>query len=175
MIVIGIIGILAASLYPSLKSYLARWRDTAKISEIKQLNTALISYHLDKSTYWVAWGGWRGGWEWHINYTDSTDYLKSLFTALQEKWYITGGIKQKTVSDIYSPPILSNTWWCAVSGSSQDLYMLYFNNTTGQYSISGYLENPKWADINNVLLSYNGIWVNGTCTRYGRNYAVGQN
>ena len=59
MIVIGIIGILAASLFPSLTSYLARGRDTAKISEIKQLNTALISYQIDKNTYRVAGAGWQ--------------------------------------------------------------------------------------------------------------------
>jgi type II secretory pathway pseudopilin PulG len=53
MIVIGIIGILAAALFPSLSSYLSRGRDTAKISEIKQLNTAIILYKADKGTYWV--------------------------------------------------------------------------------------------------------------------------
>ena len=53
MIVIGIIGILAAALFPSLTSYLARGRDTAKIAEISQLNTAIILYKVDKGTYLV--------------------------------------------------------------------------------------------------------------------------
>jgi type II secretory pathway pseudopilin PulG len=51
MIVIGIIGILSASLYPSLASYLSRGRDTTKISEIRQLHTAILSYQADKGTY----------------------------------------------------------------------------------------------------------------------------
>ena len=53
--------------------------------------------------------------------------------------------------------------------------MLYFDDVAGKYSISGYLENPQQADISNIQLSYNGMGVSGTCSLYGRNYAVGIN
>lgn len=47
MIVIAIIGILAASLFPSLTSYLVRWRDTSRISGIAQINAAAWAYMAD--------------------------------------------------------------------------------------------------------------------------------
>jgi type IV pilus assembly protein PilE len=48
MIVIAIIGILAAALFPSLTSYLARGRDTSRTAGVKEINTALAAYQLDK-------------------------------------------------------------------------------------------------------------------------------
>jgi hypothetical protein len=50
--------------------------------------------------------------------------------------------------------------------------MLYFDDSTGKYAISGYLENSKQSDTDNIVLSFNWVWV---CTTYGRNYAVGNN
>ncbi|MBC7498773.1 prepilin-type N-terminal cleavage/methylation domain-containing protein [Candidatus Gracilibacteria bacterium] len=47
MIVIGIIGILAASLYPQLSSYLARGRNTTRITDIKNINLGLKNYYID--------------------------------------------------------------------------------------------------------------------------------
>ena len=41
MIVIAIIGILAASLFPSLTNYLERSRDAARIANIKDASTAI--------------------------------------------------------------------------------------------------------------------------------------
>jgi hypothetical protein len=52
--------------------------------------------------------------------------------------------------------------------------MFYFDDITGQYSISGYLENPKQEDINNAQIAYSFVG-NNSCTRYGRNYSVGRN
>ena len=186
MIVIGIIGILAAALFPSLTSYLARWRDTAKISEIKQLNTALISYQIDKSTFKIPGVGGNDtgiGWINFVGTYISTIYTKSIFTGLQELGYITQWIKQKTVTDYTSPSVptvATPTNPCintvaSVPLISWDLYILYFDDTTGQYSISGYLENPKWSDIANTQVAYSLNPANNICTIYGRNYAVGKN
>jgi prepilin-type N-terminal cleavage/methylation domain-containing protein len=50
MIVIAIIGILAAALFPSLTAYLARGRDSARIADIKDIGLWVSSYLLDK---WV--------------------------------------------------------------------------------------------------------------------------
>ena len=60
MVVIAIIGVLAASLFPTLTGYLSRARDTKKISEIKDLNAALIVYQSDKGTYHVPDTGSNG-------------------------------------------------------------------------------------------------------------------
>ena len=50
MIVIAIIGILAAALFPSLTSYLKRGRDTARASGVKEISTAIAAYQVDKQS-----------------------------------------------------------------------------------------------------------------------------
>jgi hypothetical protein len=114
---------------------------------------------------------------WWINFVDGLPaaYPKSLFTVLQEKWFINRSLNNHPTAEMNNPPIIQNTAPCATTANSQNLYMLYFNDATGKYSISGYLENQKTADIANVQASYNGIGANGTCNVYGRNYAVGIN
>jgi prepilin-type N-terminal cleavage/methylation domain-containing protein len=54
MIVIAIIGILAASLFPTTTRYISRARDTTKVNEINQLQTAIEVYHIDKETYLLS-------------------------------------------------------------------------------------------------------------------------
>ena len=49
MIVIAIIGILAAALFPSLTSYLARGRDTSRAAGIKEISTAVAAYTVDNT------------------------------------------------------------------------------------------------------------------------------
>jgi prepilin-type N-terminal cleavage/methylation domain-containing protein len=51
MIVIAIIGILAAALFPSMTAYLKRSRDAARTANIKDVTTALGAYYSDKETY----------------------------------------------------------------------------------------------------------------------------
>ncbi len=51
MIVIAIIGILAAALFPAMSGYLTRGRDTARISHVGQLITAASSSYQDSNTY----------------------------------------------------------------------------------------------------------------------------
>ena len=47
MIVIAIIGILAAALFPSLTAYLARGRDTSRAAGLKEISTAVAAYIVD--------------------------------------------------------------------------------------------------------------------------------
>jgi general secretion pathway protein G len=54
MIVIAIIGILAAALFPQLTGYLARSRDTQRISDIKKISNALNMYFIDLSKYPIS-------------------------------------------------------------------------------------------------------------------------
>lgn len=56
MIVIAIIGILAAALFPSLTSYLRRSRDAARISHIKDISNAVGAYYSDNETYPTSTG-----------------------------------------------------------------------------------------------------------------------
>jgi type II secretion system protein G len=51
LIVIVIIGILAAALIPRLMSARSRANDTARKADLQQLGTALISYQVDNSSF----------------------------------------------------------------------------------------------------------------------------
>jgi type IV pilus assembly protein PilE len=51
MIVIAIIGILAAALFPSMTAYLKRSRDAARTAATKDIGNALGAYYADKETY----------------------------------------------------------------------------------------------------------------------------
>lgn len=51
MIVIAIIGILAAALFPSMTSYLKRSRDTARVSNLKDITSAIGAFYADKENY----------------------------------------------------------------------------------------------------------------------------
>ena len=51
LIVIVIIGILAAALIPRLMSARGRANDTARKADLQQLGTALISYQVDNSSF----------------------------------------------------------------------------------------------------------------------------
>lgn len=47
MIVIAIIGVLAAALFPMMRGYLEKSRDTARISHLGQLRTVVQSFLQD--------------------------------------------------------------------------------------------------------------------------------
>ena len=51
MIVIAIIGVLAAALFPAMTGYLARSRDTARVSHVGQIVTALGTLFQDADSY----------------------------------------------------------------------------------------------------------------------------
>ena len=51
MIVIAIIGILAAALFPSMTSYLKRSRDAARVAHTKDISTAVGAFFSDKERY----------------------------------------------------------------------------------------------------------------------------
>ena len=56
LIVIVIIGILAAALIPRLNGMQARARDTARKSDLSQVGTALAIYNADNGSFPVSWG-----------------------------------------------------------------------------------------------------------------------
>jgi type II secretory pathway pseudopilin PulG len=51
MIVIAIIGVLAAALFPSVTWYILRWRDTARISALRDIGGSLMNYYNDKNIF----------------------------------------------------------------------------------------------------------------------------
>ena len=51
MIVIAIIGILAAALFPSLTSYLASARDSGRVSNLRSIKVAAASYFTNNGSF----------------------------------------------------------------------------------------------------------------------------
>ena len=50
MIVIAMIGILAAALFPNMTEYLKRARDAARASDLNNIATGIAMYEIDKET-----------------------------------------------------------------------------------------------------------------------------
>jgi type II secretory pathway pseudopilin PulG len=51
MVVIAIIGVLAAALFPSLTGYIERATFTGQLKGMVDMNTAIQAYFIDKSVY----------------------------------------------------------------------------------------------------------------------------
>jgi Tfp pilus assembly protein PilE len=51
MIVIAIIGILAAVMFPSVSNYFMRARDVQRIGDLRAIKQALEAYYIDKEIY----------------------------------------------------------------------------------------------------------------------------
>ena len=51
MIVIAIIGILAAALFPSITAYLDRGRDATRTAHLRDIGNALGAYYADSERY----------------------------------------------------------------------------------------------------------------------------
>jgi prepilin-type N-terminal cleavage/methylation domain-containing protein len=167
MIVIAIIGILAAGLIPAVTGYLARWRDSNRVFEMKQINNAIVQSQVGNRTFKVT--GLSGSGQWWLNATNPTETI-TIVKALENRWFLKNGIPDIATIDINTFPVTSNTALCATNSPfSRELYMYFFNDNTGKYSISGYMENQLQPNIDNMMLSYNS-WT--TCGVYARNYAL---
>jgi prepilin-type N-terminal cleavage/methylation domain-containing protein len=167
MIVIAIIGILAAGLIPAVTGYLARWRDSNRVFEMKQINNAIVQSQVGNRTYRIAGLGPSWG-SWWVNTPDNGNTI-TMVKALENKWFLKNGIQDIPTADITKDPVTSNTGACVTSTNSRDLYMYFFDDSTGKYSITGYMENQLKPNLDNMLLSYNS-WT--TCGINGRNYAI---
>ena len=77
MIVIAIIGILAAALFPSLTAYLKRSRDAGRSANLNTIATAVNGYYSDKEYYPLAVAsGCVGG---PVGFTDTVANRNSYF------------------------------------------------------------------------------------------------
>lgn len=62
MIVLAIVGILSAALYPMMTNYMGRSRDTARVSHLGQIATALTNYYTDNADFPDPTGGCINTW-----------------------------------------------------------------------------------------------------------------
>ena len=104
MIVIAIIGILAAALFPSMTGYLKRSRDTARQASLKDISTALGAYYADKEWYPTNGTGCING-----NILDTN--------------YMPKGVPKDTTTN-YENGCGKNTFFGYGSGTSPSMYAL---------------------------------------------------
>jgi type II secretory pathway pseudopilin PulG len=82
LIVIVIIGILAASLIPRIMWLQARARDTKRIHDIRQLSESIYTYWMDNNSYPAKGNTWD--WNWAVWYQSNflsillPNYIKSV-------------------------------------------------------------------------------------------------
>lgn len=50
MIVVAMIGVLAAALFPNMTGYLKRARDAARASDLNNIATGIAAYEIDKES-----------------------------------------------------------------------------------------------------------------------------
>ncbi len=146
MIVIAIIGILAAALFPSLSSYLARWRDTVRIVDIKTISIAF-----DQIVQWPnIWT--YPDWEkftvptWEILYPLSDDAINNNTRQC---------VSFLTISTFFLAPYLPG-WIVPIdpvethnNGCQADRYYAFDavkidSDNVLWYTLMAILENPNW-------------------------------
>ncbi len=153
LVVIAIIGILASIVLVSINSTRIKARDARRMSDLRNVQLALEMYYDKYGTYKVSGTGWGGlgiGW---LAYEGGGSYTKAVTRELQEEGFLGAPIVE---DPIQNPG-----------------YMIYLCESAQVYAISATKENPTAQDIDFIQKTCNGIGGNGTYTRYGKNYAVG--
>lgn len=146
LIVIVIIGILAAALIPRLTGTQARARDTARKADLQQLGTALATWSLDYGTYPVSW------WNSKTSFNN---------TAIPESNTLTGSVGGNPVQDRFGNLVFQ---WILreipVEGNTPTLpYSYMYFNSWSVYALRALSEG--WG-ANANFISWVTIW--GTTT-----------
>jgi type IV pilus assembly protein PilE len=131
MIVIAIIGILAAALFPSLTAYLKRSRDAGRSANLNTIATAIGAFYSDRERYPHITAG--GGCITAVGegFTGTNYFPKSL--PVDPLW---------TVSD--------SVCWTISSSRAQYGYGHSGGSTTQAnigYVVSAYMENQAWGNF----------------------------
>ncbi len=117
------------------------------------MQKALDLYYDRYGTYRVGGGGSGGnGIGWLAREAPPT-YPKAVTRVLYEEGFLSGPIVDDPIQD--------------------PGFMIYLCDNTQTYALSATLENPTPEDIAYIQTTCNGTGSNGTYTRYGKNYAVG--
>lgn len=182
MIVIAIIGILSAVLYPSITGYFERARDTAKKQNIRQLELAVNQFYIDNGTYKIPDFWYLQEWRWFANYieltrgTSSTPYIITLDKKLRDLWYTKLKLKTLYIKDLStkwtSMEEAQNRTTCHKIPSNKDLYTFHFDDNLGAYSFATFLERATEKDKENATTTINSMWADWTCSRWWLNYSV---
>ena len=141
LIVIVIIGILAAALIPRITSMQARARDTARTADMRNVSTALESYKIDNNTYPIAIYAF-------VKPAVSLSTLLLPTTFAQTAWSSLDSISSSLSSYMTSLPkdpkgtgiSSSSAGECITAGSS---YAYYTDPSGSLYAITSTKESKK--------------------------------
>ena len=151
LVVVAIIGLLSSVVLVSLNSARAKARDARRTSDLRNVQLALEMYYDKYGTYRVAGTGYSGGGNGWLAYEGGV-YTKAVTRGLNEEGFLSAPI----VEDLIQKPG----------------YMIYLCESSQVYALSATKENPTEQDTDFIQKTCNGIGVNGTYTRYGKNYSV---
>ena len=149
LVVIVIIGILAAYIIPRISSAQWKARDVARKADVNQLTSALISYSLDKKWFPVAMT-----WRCIIDIANDGS-LYEWFDWLVDWWYISNISKDPGGKWVETDSDTVNSWW------QSDFLQICTGNYYGYISnwdhfvIIAYMDDPE--NWNYCTTSYNGI------------------
>lgn len=153
LVVIAIIGILSSTVLASVNSTRAEARDARRMQDLHNIQIAMEMYHNKYGTYKVANSGWQGGGRGWLGYENGGSYTRAVTRALEEEGFLADPLVDDPIQD--------------------PGYMIYLCEGNQVYSLSATKENPSEEDIEHIKRTCNGVGGNGTHTRYGKNYAVG--
>lgn len=87
MVVIAIIGILAASLYPSMSNYFLRAKISTQLQQLRGIRTALESYNIDIGMYPIS-ENWGNEYDCYNALHPSTNQKDQWIPWLVSGWYM---------------------------------------------------------------------------------------
>ncbi len=174
MIVISIIWILSATLYPQITGYFERTQNIKRRQEVQKVSLGIETYYADYGSYKIPNTGLKWQWYWWFNVSNDWypwNYTKSTSQWLEELWYIRPWtiptIKlQKNWREI---KVYNNS---PCSEDSNFALMFYFDDSLWKYAIFTTVTNPTTKEIEEVTNLYKALDEFGPCTRYGKNYGI---
>ena len=136
MIVIAIIGILAAALFPSMTAYLKRSRDAARIAGTKDISSAVGAFFADKERY-----------------PDATQEVPAGCVGASSN---TGLSVNYLPKGLPTDPVVSYDNGCGANKSYGYGSGINSTTTTPQFFITALLENTSGGNTGSIVASYTG-------------------
>lgn len=152
LVVISIIGVLAAVIIAGVSGARAKSRDAKRVADLQNIQLALQFYYDKYGTFVVAGTGWSGGGSGWMAFEGSAPYTMAVTRGLYNEGFLP-------------VPIIEDP---KVSPS----YMIYTCDGGQAYAISATKENPTPQDIAYIQTTCNGSGPNSTYVTYGKNFAL---
>lgn len=190
MIVIAIIGILSAVLYPSITGYFERARDIVKKGNVHNLALSMNSYYIDNWSYMVENSWLLSKWIWFFEMKNDCAYNKSIISTLKEGGYYKWNIKEtrRICFEDRGTITINDNSPCFHLVDYPDFYILHASQDWQQFIISTYIKYAKQSEKDNLSRMEDDLFDlpftdpiswriemndNHACKSHWRNYWVG--